>query len=212
MTATSTRAYRSALRSEQAAATRQRVLEASALCFAERGYSGTSLVDIAERAGVSPETVKANGPKRDLLLRAFEHAFAGAEGEAPIAESQTGRELTAIAGDAEFVASVARFIADANARTSVLWTELLSAANADPEIAIALDGLLARRRDDYGRVIALLRDRGIVSGDAEAEASADALSFLWSPESHQQLVLQSGWTMEAYRSWLADTLWRQFRR
>jgi AcrR family transcriptional regulator len=206
---TATRAYRSALRSEQAAATRQRVLEAAALCFAHRGYAGTSLPDIAERAGVSLETVKANGPKRDLLLRAFEHAFAGAEGEAGLAEGQEAAAVTAIADPNEFVSAVAGFIAAANARTSTLWTELVSAANADREIAAALDGLLERRRNDYRAVIGMLADRGILRGGADVEESAAVLSFLWSPESHQQLVLQSGWTMTAYATWLAEALRRQ---
>src|SRR6478609_2367686 len=185
---TATRAYRSTLRSEQAAATRRRVLEASASCFADRGYTGTSLADIAERAGVSPETVKANGPKRDLLLRAFEHAFAGTEGEEALSENDAAAALLAIGDDDAFVTALAGFIGDANARTSVLWTELLSAANADDEIAAALEGLHAR---------------GIAGEGTDAEASAAALSFLWSPESHQQLVLQSGWSMPAYREWLA---------
>jgi len=205
----STRSYRSTLRSEQAAATRRRVLEASADCFAHRGYAGTSLADIAVRAGVSSETVKANGPKRDLLLRAFEHAFAGAEGEEPIADSGAAEALAAIPDDEAFVFAVAGFIAEANARTSVLWTEVLSAATADEEIAAALDGLLSRRREDYRRVVGMLVERGIVPEGTDAEASAAALSFLWSPESHQQLVLQSGWSMTAYREWLAAALRRQ---
>jgi len=207
---TATRAYRSTLRSEQAAATRRRVLEASAACFADRGYTGTSLADIAERAGVSPETVKANGPKRDLLLRAFEHAFAGTEGEEALSENDAATALLAIGDDDAFVTALAGFIGDANARTSVLWTELLSAANADDEIAAALEGLLARRREDYRRVIEVMHARGIAGEGTDAEASAAALSFLWSPESHQQLVLQSGWSMPAYREWLATALRRQF--
>ena len=78
-----TRSYVPSLRTEQAATTRRRILEAAAACFTENGYSGTSLADIGARAGVSPETVKNNGPKRELLLGAFEQAFAGTEGPAP---------------------------------------------------------------------------------------------------------------------------------
>lgn len=206
---TATRTYRSALRSEQAAATRRRVLDAAAACFVERGYSGTSLSDIGTRAGVSTETVKANGPKRTLLLGAFEQAFAGEEGEAPVSDSDAAVEVNAIADHDAFLRAAASFVAAANARTSVLWTEFLSAANADTAVAEALAGLLTRRKQDYRNVVGMLLDRGIARDDTDPEIAADELSFLWSPESHQQLVLQGGWSMERYEEWLVGAARRQ---
>lgn len=202
---TATRTYRSTLRAEQAAATRRRVLEAAAACFIERGYAGTSLADIARQSGVSLETVKANGPKRELLLGAFEQAFAGAEGQA-VADSDVGAAAREITDPEELLATIARFVAAANARTSVLWAEFLSAANADEQIATELQDLLARRRGEYRALAGLLAGHGIGTG---TEAAAAALSFLWSPEGHQQLVLQSGWSLADYEQWLSDAARRQ---
>ncbi|TFV95414.1 TetR/AcrR family transcriptional regulator [Leifsonia flava] len=199
-----TRSYVSTLRTEQAATTRRRILEAAAACFTENGYSGTSLADIAARAGVSPETVKNNGPKRELLLGAFEQAFAGTEGPAPVVDSDPAQEILAITDADAFLTATAAFVAAANARTSVLWIEFLAAANADALVAAALDDLLARRRADYRGVVEQLIERGIASGSQDRDAAAATLSFLWSPESHQQLVLQGGWAMERYEVWLAD--------
>ncbi|MBN9612272.1 MAG: helix-turn-helix transcriptional regulator, partial [Actinobacteria bacterium] len=138
---TATRSYRSTLRAEQAAATRRRILEAAAACFIAGGYGGTSLSAIAERAGVSLETVKANGPKRELLLGAFEQTFAGAEGREQLSESDQGVEMLALPDD-RFLDAAVEFVARANERTSALWTEFLSAANADPAVDEALRGLL----------------------------------------------------------------------
>ncbi len=197
------RRYRSELRAEQAAATRRRVLDAAAACFIENGYHGTSLADIAARAGVSPETVKAGGPKRDLLLGAFEQAFAGAEGDELIADGDAARAIEEITDPRVLLAAVVDHVAAANARTSVLWTEFLAAANADEMVGRALADLLVRRRADYRRVVAVLTDRGVAAPPADPDAAAAALSFLWSPESHQQLVLQGGWSMRRYRDWLA---------
>ncbi|HWU27612.1 MAG TPA: hypothetical protein VN041_00765, partial [Microbacterium sp.] len=101
------------------------------------------------------------------------------------------------------------FIAAANARTSVLWIEILSAAGADPVIAEALEALLARRMADYRTTVQLLIDRGIAPADTDIPGAAAALSFLWSPEGHQQLVLQSGWSMPRYTAWLCDAARRQ---
>ena len=156
-----TRSYVSTLRTEQAATTRRRILEAAAACFTENGYSGTSLADIAARAGVSPETVKNNGPKRELLLGAFEQAFAGTEGPAPVVDSDPAQEILAITDADAFLTATAAFVAAANARTSVLWIEFLAAANADALVAAALDDLLARRRADYRGVVEQLIERGI---------------------------------------------------
>lgn len=205
-----TRIYRSTLRTEQAAATRRRVLDAAAACFAEKGYSGTSIADVGVRAGVSPETVKTSGPKRDLLLRAFEQAFAGAEGEGQIADSEAMITLMQVPDNDDFLNAMAGFIAAANARTSVLWTELLSAANADEVIARALVDLLTRRRREYVRLVGLLVQRGMARDEPDIDTAAAILSFLWSPESHQQLVLQGPLNMEHYQRWLADAVRRQF--
>lgn len=206
----STRTYRSTLRAEQAANTRSRVVAAAAVCFSERGYPGTSLGDIADRAGVSTETVKANGPKPALLLSAFDRAFAGEEGDEQLAESEAARALVGIADDDEFLAALAGVIASANARTSVLWGEYLAAANADPVIAEALSALLQRRQRDFRSAVELFIARGLAGRIDDLDEAAATLSFLWSPESHQQLVLQSGWSIERYERWLVEAARRQF--
>lgn len=72
-----TRPYRSTLRQEHAEQTRRRILEAAAEVFSSRGYASASLADIAAAAGVSVESVKVHGPKRALLLAAFELTFGG---------------------------------------------------------------------------------------------------------------------------------------
>lgn len=200
-----TRSYRSALRAEQAAGTRQRILEAAAASFTEDGYHGTSLASIARRAGVSAETVKAQGPKRELLLRAFAQSFSGSDSEELLADRESGATLAGLADGDELLAATAAFIAAANSRTSALWAEILSAANADPEIAQALEALLARRRRDYLRLVELLKDRGIIAPEQDTDAAADILSFLWSPEGHQQFVRQNNWTMPQYEQWLRQS-------
>src|SRR3954469_21903550 len=87
MSIETTRTYTSALRAEQAAATRRKVLEAAGRLFAERGHHGTSLGTIAKEAGVSVDTVQATGPKRDLLGKAFEVVTMGVETSDPIADA-----------------------------------------------------------------------------------------------------------------------------
>lgn len=197
-----TRQYRSPLRDGQAAQTRERVLTSAAELFAERGYGGTSLADIAEHAGVSVETVKLGGPKRSLVLAAFESAFTGTEGNESIAERQPGRVILEFDDGEAFLEGVIGFIANANRRTDGLWSSLLSAAETDRVVAAALEQMLVSRRKEYLNTVEELAKRGLVSSTRNYSELADAMSFLLSPESYQQLVSQAGWTFERYIAWL----------
>ncbi|GAB2465821.1 AcrR family transcriptional regulator [Conyzicola lurida] len=198
------RPYRSSLREEQAAQTRQRILASAGECFARRGYAGTSLADIAAGAGVSVESVKLSGPKRDLLLAAFELAFAGSEGPRSVGDSDAVRAITDIPDNDAFLAALVGFVADANERTSGLWAGFLSAATSEPVVAESLAGLLERRRADYRDAVAELDRRGMVGSADDRDEIAAALSFLLSPESYDQLVVQSGWPKHRYVAWLVE--------
>ena len=53
------RSYSSAVREENAAQTRVRILEAAGDLFASNGYAGTTIREIADRANVAVDTVYA---------------------------------------------------------------------------------------------------------------------------------------------------------
>src|SRR5262245_26004595 len=63
------RRYESALRREQAAATRARIVRAAAELFAAQGYTQTSIEQIAARAGVARPTVYAAFTGKAALLK-----------------------------------------------------------------------------------------------------------------------------------------------
>src|SRR4051812_5901525 len=65
------RSYNSPLRREQAARTRQRILDAAADLFIGKGYGATSIRSIAEAAGVAPDTVYATFGSKARLLSAL---------------------------------------------------------------------------------------------------------------------------------------------
>ena len=204
------RQYRSTLREEQARQTRQRILASAFEVFSAKGYTGASLADIAAGAGVSVESVKVHGPKRALLLGAFELAFAGSAGEESLSERPEVAAIMGIEDTGDFLTAMVGMIAEANARTSGLWAAFLAAAAEDAHVGEVLASLLDRRHADYRRLVGLLTSRGAVdaraASDDDLQALADVLSFLMSPEGHQQLVQQSGWTYERYRDWLIATV------
>lgn len=205
----SRRPYRSTLRSEQAAVTRSRILTAAAAEFARRGYAATSIPAIAKAAGVSPETVKLQGAKHELLLAAFELTFAGREGDGPIADDadmQTAlAELNTPTATVEFFAAT---VATFSARGAALWRAFTGAAQADDAVAAVYRDLVARRLGDHLRVVELLAERGIVATDTPHDVLAAELAHLASPEGYLLLVEDYGWSPDRYRRWLADAVLR----
>lgn len=205
------RAYRSELRARQAQETRARIIAASAHLFASQGYQATTIAAIAREAGVSAETVKTTASKAELLIAAFEVTFSGSEAAATLTDTEVAAGVLELP-DAVFLDAVLTQITTANARGHALWTVLLGAALSDPVVAEALRGILERRRADYRLLVSELGRRGLAAElDDDADAAADALSFLLSPESYQQLAAQSGWTPDRYASWLRTAVAAELR-
>ncbi|GAA1318884.1 TetR family transcriptional regulator [Leucobacter albus] len=181
-------------------------MDAAADLFTAKGYTGTALVDIAHAADVSVETVKLVGPKRRLLLNAFTHSFAGSDDIASLADHGPVAEITAEIDNTRYLAGIVHFVAESNRRSSLLWTTLLSAAASDALLREDLDGLQQRRRADILVLVDELRRRGLTQTNRSRETTADAISFMLSPEGYNQLVLGAGWTQPDYEAWLASSI------
>lgn len=204
----SRRPYRSELRAAQAAETRVRVLTAAAAEFARRGYAGTSIPAIAAAAGVSPETVKLQGAKHELLLAAFELTFAGREGAEPIADDADVRAAVDALAPEDAPAFFAQTVATFSARGAGLWSAFTDAARSDEAVAAVHRELLARRLEDHARVVDILAESGFVTSSASRAELAAVLAHVASPEGYLLLVEGYGWTAERYRAWLADAVVR----
>src|SRR5262249_10883911 len=88
------RRYKSAMRREQAAATRTRIVRAAAELFAAQGYTQTSIEQIAARAGVARPTVyTAFTGKPALLKEALDLQLAGDDAPVPVKDRPWFQEL-----------------------------------------------------------------------------------------------------------------------
>src|SRR5262245_40947290 len=127
--------YRSRLRAEQAAATRQLVLDAATRLFVDRGYTGTSIDAIADEAGVGRSTVfAAAGGKPWLLKTAYDQAVAGDDEPIPVRERPYARRLFEMTDPGRIVDAYARFIAEAAQRVSAIYEVVRTAAGCDEEV------------------------------------------------------------------------------
>jgi AcrR family transcriptional regulator len=203
------RAYRSQLRDEQAAATRARILDAAGELFGTHGYAGTTMGAIARSAGVSPETVQANGPKAQLLLAALERAAAGEEGQEGFVDRPMGQEIAAEPDPDRMIERLVELLAWSHARVWALWRALGAAASSDPVVRAAYDALIGRMHADWRKTVSLLVDRGLVAKDRNREQLAMTLWLSCLPDVYQRLVIEAGWSEAGFKRWLIERLRRE---
>jgi AcrR family transcriptional regulator len=193
------------MRAEQALLTRNRVVDAAAELFLERGFSRTTIAAIAQTSGVSSETIYATfDGKRGVLEAVIDTTIAGPT-SIPL-EEQSAWE--AIARNATARARLRAYIAFACSvldRTSPIHDIIRGAADSEP-FALELSARLLRERLESN--VKHLRDyigRDLRRGVALRRA-AERFCALTSPETHHLLTVKLGWTLRAYREWITKVL------
>jgi AcrR family transcriptional regulator len=197
--------YTSALRAEQAAQTRRRVLEAAADRFAADGFARTTLTKLAEAAGVSVETVQAQGPKRSLLTAAVhQRSFGGPDQDFFSAPQALATREAATA--AEFCRHGAVLVAGFNAQTFRLWRAFASAAADDPAVERDLVDLSSLIRVQCRQIVVMLSERGWLRDDVDVDELGDSLWVLVGSETYDRTTTRLGWSHEHYVAWLARSM------
>ena len=147
-----------------AAQTRERLLRAAAEVFAERGYGGTRVVDIAAAAGVSNGALYAHfGSKAELLVAALRAH--GRRGLAELLAADPARPVT------ELLLEAGRHLRRRDPR-GYLVVEALIAARRDRDVA----GLMRDYMGERGDWLAGLVQAGQASGELDPALSPGALA------------------------------------
>jgi AcrR family transcriptional regulator len=200
------RPYRSERRREQAEETRERVLAAAAVLFAERGFERATIAAIAAEAGVSPETVYAGfRNKRTLLGELIRTAVRGGNAS-PVLQQAGPRAVAAATDQQEQLRLFAADISLRLERAAPLVGVVSAASHAEPELAALLAKLHAERFENLRMFVQALAANGPLR--LEPEAALETVWALASPDLHQLLTRTRGWTRDRYCDWLAGSLAR----
>ncbi len=200
------RRYRSPLRQEQAQRTRTGVLDAAARLFVAKGFGVTTMKDIAAEAGVSVESVYAQGSKASLLLACVDRAIVGDDAEVPLLERDDMRAMLNSTDVRERLA-VLRAIAAARLPDSApIFEAFRGAADADPALAAAWAEYGRRRYDDCARMVAGFADH--LRPGLSVAAATDVFWAMVSPSMMLMLTLERGWSAEQFADWLVDSIER----
>jgi AcrR family transcriptional regulator len=201
----SRRSYHSPLRADQARQTRRRVLEAALRLFVERGYAGTTIVAVADQAGVSPETVYLSlGGKRGLLEGVIELAIAGGDDQTP-QEDAWWSAVAALPGATDRLEKLVDYSCRILARTRPIHAVIRGAADKEAFAAelgrrLLQERLTAQTERIRKYIGADLRD-GLSIPDAGQRYCA-----LASPELYYTLTAEFGWSADRHREWLTELL------
>lgn len=185
--------------------TRATIVDAADRLFHDQGYVATTIAGIADAAGVAVQTVyNSVGGKAALLSAVLDRRAAGSE-ERPV-EAFLAERLAAAPDLATLLDVLADWFSDVQSRTTETHRLIAQAAAVDPEVARLEARRSMQRLERYGRLGALLRVHdGLRSGMTDAQAAATVWA-IGSPAAYRALVIDAGWSLTEYRSWLRQAL------
>lgn len=195
------------MRTEQARATRRRIVEAATEILLAKGYAGTTMRAVAAAAGVSLPTVEAAfGTKPALLKAAIDVAIAGDDESVPV----LARDWTGDARGASDVAGLIGVVADvvtaAEQRSAGLVLAVFEAAASAPELGALADQLTSQRATTARWIVDALAGKARLRRGWSNDAAADTVWVLMDPAVYVRLVRDRGWTPRAYRDWWARSI------
>ena len=192
--------------------TRRRLLAAAKAEFAERGYAAATVIRIAERADVSVQTLYSNwGNKRNLLRAVMESSVTG-DGDLPLVPGQPPAVFADLPDGGSTAADPGRLLAHLShqyrllaERAAVGWQTYRDGAAVDPDIAADWRHLNDLRRQATHAMLSRLPAAALRPGLTPA-AAADTAWVIASPDTHDQLVRQAGYSYDQLEDWVRGTL------
>ncbi len=197
MVNTSSRRYRSPMRRKQAAQTRARIITASEWLFTRHGYGETTIEAIANRAGVSPQTVYATFGSKAAVLAALLEALVALvrQDEAPVAIVSAEDRLRRCARMARRIYdSLGKVLNIADGLTG----ELTDVIRTREEIRLA----------SLSGVIEALSAASALARYPDPAVAHDLLWSLTGHEMYRRLVIERGWSPDRYEAELGELLVR----
>ncbi len=197
-----TRSYNSPSRRLQLTATKAAVVAAAIDLMAKRGYSATTMEQIAGEAGVAVQTVYKHFGSKAAIVMAF---LKQAQQDDRLVE-QRRRMMQALdpAEQVKLLAQRARLYAEIGLHASIA----VAARADDPELAKEWRRAREHHRRsaiDYARS---LEGKGALREGLSVEQAADHMWVLMSPDLLLMMRRDNNWSLDQCEQWLAGVLTR----
>lgn len=144
--------------------TRDRLIEAAAAVFAEKGYDGAGVQEIARRAGFTTGAIYGRfRGKAELLLAAIE-AHTHNELEQLFAEHRFEGRVTDV-----LTTVGSHLVTDPFDAGQALLLEAFVAARRDPEVAALMRALLEQRAQTFAVLVEEAKSDGLISAELDTD-------------------------------------------
>ena len=194
-------------RREKAAVTRERMIAGASEAFAEAGYGGARMTDIATRAGVAVQTVYFTfHTKAELLKACFDRAVLGPE-RLPPPQQAFWTEMAAARSGRAAIAAFVRGNTAILARVAAI-DEVAKAAPHEPDAAAVVARNEQLRRDGYRDAVTLLAERFGLHDGLDLDRATDLL-LLYGSSATYLTLRRYGWSDDCFAAWSTDTLAKQ---
>lgn len=196
------RRYDAPGRAAQAARTRNAMVAAAMQLFELHGWSGTTVNAVAERAGVSRQTVEAGfGTKAALLSAAVDLSIRGDTDPVPMPRRDVVAEMERAADGAAMLDLHARHIRTVNGRSARMAWVVEHAAASSPAVAELWSRMTANRRYAVGWAATTF----LAKPNAPALAREDVEEAFWVGidwRTYRSLTDERGLGAEGFERWL----------
>jgi AcrR family transcriptional regulator len=201
------RKYSSAVRDEQAARTRTRILEAASELFLERGYARTTIKDIAVHADVARDTVHAIfGNKARVLTALIDLRLVPDDAVANVTQRPDAQAIRDEIDQRKQIELFAKFIAGISTELRPVFEILRTASAVEPEMANVFEEMNRFRLDNMQTYAKWIAARGPLR--VTTRRAGEIIWALASLDVARMLCDEIGWTQSQHARWLTDTLIR----
>ena len=197
------RAYHSPVRQQQAEETRLRIATAARTLMATHGFDGTTIETIAREAGVAPQTVYAVfGSKKGIVAELMDRARFGP------AYRQAVRMVKATDDPVQALRGVARIAGGIYHSEQAELDLLRGAGTVSPELAVMARERESERYEAQAPVGAILAKSKRLRPGITVATARDVIWTLSGRETYRMLVTERSWHLAQYEKWLGDLLVR----
>jgi AcrR family transcriptional regulator len=186
------------------------VLDAARELFVTRGYSGTTIEEIARQAGVSKPTVfNLGGTKQTLLRTVRDIAIAGDDAPIPVSQRPLPLQIADAPDQLTAVDLLARHLTGVASRYAQIYEVLHAAAHSgDDELRELWQVEEEQRLTGARHWVDVLTAKGPLRARLDRATAVDSLWVLMAPGNYTRLVDQRRWSERKYQEWLGTTIAR----
>ena len=196
-------------RAERRARTEAQLVAAATELFLERGYTATTLVDVARRAGVADRTVYVRfATKADLLHRCIDVAIGGDTEAVDLGDREWMAAAMSAATLDERIDRMAAVTAMLMARSGALIGVARQAAASEPSIEVLAQAGRDQTRSMLRAWWASMADDGLLPSGCDLEWLSETGALLAHADTYLLLSSTVAWDGPTYERWLATT-WRR---